>query len=74
MTVVLTTAEEAVTVFNNWHQDIMYSLEYAQINANSPEAKDIIDKFISLIQDKPFTIDISINEEIMNGEIRYLGI
>lgn len=74
MEILLETNEDVLTVFNNWHQDIMITLDEAVNFTHCPITKDTLIKVIELIQEKPFNIDITINQEVMNGEDKYLRV
>ncbi len=66
----LTTMQDAITVFNNWHQDINLILEEMSNNyydSNQDEALTAIQQVRLFVAESPFKCDVYINQEIMHS-------
>lgn len=68
----LETVDDAISVFNNWHQDVLMIIDdNIDFNEGDPIAISIISSLRDLVSDSPFKSEHFINTDTMylNAEI-----
>lgn len=68
----LETVDDAVSVFNNWHQDILMIIEDVLSCSVDDEAMTVIDQILEIVQASPFNSNHFINTQTMYENIEII--
>ena len=69
----LETVDDAVSVFNNWHQDILMIIQdMTECTVEHEETSEVINTVYALLQDSPFKSNHFINLDTMYDNIEII--
>ena len=68
----LETVDDAVSVFNNWHQDVLMIIEDVLSCSVDDEAMTVIDQILEVVQASPFKSNHFINTQTMYENIEII--
>lgn len=69
----LETLDDAISVFNNWHQDVLMIIEdMAECAVAHEETSEVIKAVYALLADSPYTSSHFINKETMYNNIEII--
>ena len=69
----LETVDDAVSVFNNWHQDILMIIQdMTECTIEHEETSEVINAVYNLLYDSPFKSNHFINTQTMHENIEII--